>query len=119
MDICPIVHGGKANFTSMIMSPQSGPAGTTFTIYAVYKVAAPLGPGLIWALVNVPDDSIPITDMGFQEGQPPGEYTLQTSKFTLATGVYTVQVFVCEGDCFKTHPNGAIYATANTTFILH
>jgi len=124
VDVCPIVNGGMVKSNSIQVAPQSGPAGTTFTITYKYTVQDPTGPGLLGFNVNSPD-AMPWGDAEFTEGQADGMYGIQipiqaqpSEQEPFNAGIYQVFVFVCEGDCTTDHPYGGVYAQSSVNFTI-
>jgi len=124
MDACPVVNGGTVTINKANVVPAYGAEGATFNINMIYTVVNATGPGGLTVLVlpASPFDN-PMSDFEFEEGQAPGQYSIQwqiqaqpSEGETFAPGVYQVQVAVCAGDCTTIHPYGGVYAYANTQF---
>jgi len=124
LDLCPIVTGGAVKIVSAVVNPPKGPSGTTFSIELTYSVTSPTGPGLL-AVDILPPDAEALSDAEFSEGQPVGKYLISwtidstpSEQEPFDPGFYDVGLAVCEGDCTTDHPNGGVYASANTSFII-
>lgn len=59
LKVCPINDDGAANITSVVISPESGPRGTTFTMQMTFEVLNKTGTGeievvyaLVYAILN-------------------------------------------------------------------
>lgn len=108
--------------------PASGRIGTTFRTSVAFQVLQETGAGMtrIW-LFAPPVAKWPfpaqkdLLDVGFK----PGNYTLGI-EFDSAdpdldmrfAGVWTVQVFICAGQCGSKHPHAKILDARNSTFVI-
>jgi len=103
--VCPIHDDGAANITSVVVSPPSGPQGTTFDISMEFTVTNETGTGEI--VIDVfPPDAFPMGDGELNEGFKPGNYAVRFSlqanpseQEPFTPGVYKVELAVCNGEC--------------------
>jgi hypothetical protein len=124
LDICPVVPGGKVVITAAVVSPKSGPLGTTFNLAFSYKVVNTTSPGLIVVDITDPQGN-PMGAEDFVDTQPVGTYNASwqlqaqpSEQEPFPNGVYQVEYGVCAGDCTNAHPYGGVYAAAQTTFTI-
>jgi len=125
IDTCPTVSNGNCTIVASGVSPQKGPAGTTFNIYMKYQVSNPTGPGYLSVVINPADGGFPLGDDVFEEGQADGLYQVTwpldstpSEQEPFSPGLYQVFVAVCEGDCSNEHPWSGVYANATTQFTI-
>jgi hypothetical protein len=124
IDCCKTVDNGNCTIVSAGVTPQKGPAGTTFNIYMKYQVSNPTGPGYLAVGINAPD-GVGLGDDVFEEGQAGGMYQVTwpldstpSEQEAFGPGVYQVFVAVCEGDCTGDHKWSGVYANATTSFTI-
>jgi len=78
--LCPINDKASANITSLAVSPASGPAGTTFSISALYTVKNPIGTGqFVLACLPPNGDGDPFGDANLLVEVPAGTYSVNHS----------------------------------------
>jgi len=127
IDFCNVVNGGSVKVQGAVITPSSGPQGTTFTLGIQYTVINATGPGYISLLVTPPssDGGQPFGTAQFTSGQAPGPYgigwqlqTQPSENEPFSPGSYGVQLAVCEGDCTNNHPYGGVYGFANGAFVI-
>eukprot|EP01132_Coremiostelium_polycephalum_P003189 gene3189-3993_t len=93
-----------ANFITTVISPNSGPAGSTFSITINFTVINATGTGqFAYEVYYVENQSKYIYSQTF-EGYQPGNFAITmpfstSSNTTFSPGVYPVQVFMCSSVC--------------------
>ena len=111
---CPVHDGGSARLDRLVVSPLSGPVGTTFDIDVAFTVFNQTSTGEL--LINIqPPRSDPFGDGELDEGFAPGQYAI---KFSLQTqpseqeafeaGNYLVSFSACDGECGSKMPHSAL-----------
>jgi len=106
---CGHSTNASANISSVSVSPNSGPQGTTFNIQAVYTVTSAIATGQVEVVV-VPPDAFPFGGAELVIEQGPGTYGIQLSfqaspseNEPFTPGLYQAVVSVCEGTCGSPH----------------
>jgi len=110
-DLTACEHSTNASATipSVVVSPSSGPQGTTFNIQAVYTVTSKIGTGQV-EIVVCPPDAFPFGGAELVIDQGPGTYGIKLSfqatpseNEPFNAGQYAAVVSVCEGTCGSPH----------------
>jgi len=122
--ICYHNDNGTAVANGAWVTPQQGPAGTSFMIvfnYTVTSYTSSGGPNV----VVVPPEGLPIGGGEFVEGQPDGTYIVQfkldstpSEQEPFSPGDYQVEAALCAGDCSGRHHWSSVYCNATTSFTI-
>jgi hypothetical protein len=126
LKVCPI-HDCKAsvcaNITTLAISPQSGPQGTTFNFDIMFQVFDQTGTGEV-AIGITPPAGMPmgtgfLVAQGFQPQNYQERVQMQTQpsqQEPFSPGTYQVEAAVCEGQCGSGHPHSRVLAVKKGSF---
>lgn len=119
---------------SMASTPAEGPVDTTFNVAAAFTVNKPLGSGMTRIQVHFPptEKTEPLQNDQLNVQFAPGKYTANIQVPTTPAppdpngppppmwvdGVYTVELFICDGSCGSKHFNPNVLSAQNTTFTI-
>lgn len=122
--LCAVHAGGKANITSLVVQPKSGPVGSTFTMSMQFTVLKQLSAGEV-AIDVIPPEGAPMGAGEVQPGLPPGKYGMQATLQAepgedepFVPGTYKVPGAVCACACGSNHQHCSTYTVAKTSFQL-
>jgi len=118
---CPWTDGAKAKITSVVVSPVSGPEGTTFDITMFFDVTNETGTTILELWVIPEDKKIePFGEVGIGVDIKPGNYSIEfqvnSKDAELVPGYYNSSVWICEGYCASKHPHQYILDSQLTGF---
>jgi hypothetical protein len=114
-----------AKITRLVVSPPSGPQGTTFTVNIQFQVINQTGTATLAYEVLPPDASFPFGDAGLLVSVKPGNYDAKfqfqatpSEDESFAPGKYQTIVELCEGMCGSTHEWTKVLAQSQTFFTI-
>mmetsp|Transcript_26227 Transcript_26227/g.45121 ORF Transcript_26227/g.45121 Transcript_26227/m.45121 type:complete len:516 (+) Transcript_26227:90-1637(+) len=123
LKFCPIVDGGVAKIIDLSIDPASAEIGTQFLVSLKFEVTSQTGVGEVLAVItNEAGDKFGLAEPneGFAPGGYAAQFPIDTSdpEQSFSAGAYTIEIFLCAGECGSKHPHSETYDTASTKFVL-
>jgi len=127
LSMCPIRNTAAARIVSLVISPSSGPAGTTFLFALKYLILNETGTGIVQFCITPPasDGSFPFAGYALIIDQMPGYYDFEMSlqaepceNESFTPGKYNVTASICEGTCGSIHPDSFTMAEKSGAFFI-
>jgi len=102
--------------------PLVAPYGTKFNVETYFGIVNTAGAGMLrYVYYQNPKDSQQV-DLLVERYAPKGNYTqffpLSSSELGLTPGVWTVEIYFCEGECYSKHPHSRLLDKATAKFTI-
>jgi hypothetical protein len=126
MKVCPVNNYARGKITSLTVSPDKGPQGTTFNINMMFQITNTTGTGQVLIQINPPgQNGQAFGQEGNFQALTPGNYPFsvqiqsqpnQDQPFN--AGLYQVVGAICESTCGATNRFAYTIAEASTRFAI-
>ena len=123
--VCPVHDGGSAYLDSIVISPASGPIGTTFEIQVLFTVLNQTSTGELALTITPPHSNIfgdSMLDSGFAPGKYGVKFNLKASPTEdepFEPGNYLITLTGCDGECGSKLPHTATLFEAKSNFTIN